>query len=208
MQIWSKLEKITQTVWFIIFSLSFLILSEFSKICKFSQNFRFLFPHIVSKMNEKVPQNLIFQSFSKISLKFPQNFGIHTNFCQDILITNFLDVFCQVQICQTHDSPHWPAWPSITGPSLYGRMVSSSCLGLFFSFLSRPHWCMLCPICWQKAKVYLIEHKATEYPLISLAMVMVCYSFLESKKLYNFMGASKIPQNRFLNMKERFCNYL
>ncbi len=28
----------------------------------------------------KVPQNLIFQSFPKISLKFPQNFEIRTNF--------------------------------------------------------------------------------------------------------------------------------
>ncbi len=44
-------------------------------------------------MLEKVPQNLIFRSFPEISLKFPQNFGIHTNFFQDILITNFLEDF-------------------------------------------------------------------------------------------------------------------
>ncbi len=48
-------------------------------------------------MLEKVPKNLIFQSFPEISLKFPQNFGIHTSIFQDILIINFLkDIFCQV----------------------------------------------------------------------------------------------------------------
>ncbi len=63
-------------------------------------------------MLEKVPQNLIFQSFPEISLKFPQNFGIHTNFFQDILITNF-------QICQTQS-------PALTRLSeYYGKIYDN-----------------------------------------------------------------------------------
>ncbi len=57
-------------------------------------------------MQEKILQNLIFQSFPKISLKFPQNCGIYTNFFQDILITNFLaDVFVGLRYAK-HTIPH------------------------------------------------------------------------------------------------------
>ncbi len=108
---------------------------------KFSQNFRrfvnflkipdFYFLILFSKCRKKFLR-ILYSKVFEISLKFPQNVGIHTNFFRDILITNFLDFFIRFRY-NKHTVPRTDQPVQVLRIQVYmvkGSTKTKNCLAL------------------------------------------------------------------------------